>query len=120
MSEEMMNDELRKLFAELEIVFFGTDPRYNGENPACEPIEVKIEAELMKLSDEEIVELVDSVEPGSRLEDMLFSPIIGVVDEGRTNLDPQVNPNNGTVYWHGWPDGISIKWQRQKKSGDHL
>jgi hypothetical protein len=41
-------------------------------------------------------------------------------DEGRTNLDPQVNPNDGTVYWHGWPDGIPIKWQRQKKSGDHL
>jgi hypothetical protein len=70
----------------------------------------------MKLTDEEIVALVDSAEPGSRLWDMLFSPIVGVVDAGRTDLDPQVNPNDGTVYWHGWPDGIPIKWQRRKKS----
>jgi hypothetical protein len=106
-----VNETLKSLFGELETVFFGSDPRYNGENPACDPIEAKIEAELLKMTDGEIVALVDSVEPGSRLEDMIFSPIIGVVDEGRTDLDPQVNPNDGTVYWHGWPDGIPIQYK---------
>lgn len=107
-----MNETLKVLFEELEQVFFCTDPRYDGENPACRPIEDKIEQELLRMTDEEIVALVDSVEPSSRLEDMLFSPIIGVVDEGRTDLDPQVNPNDGTVYWHGWPDGIPIKYKK--------
>jgi hypothetical protein len=92
---------LAALFEALEAVFFGTDPHYYGENPACDPIEAKIEEELMKLTDEEIVALVDSTEPGSRLEDMLFSPIIGVVDEGRTNLDPRVSHDDHKVHWHG-------------------
>jgi hypothetical protein len=96
-----MNETLQALFDKLETVFFGSDPRYNGENPACDPIEAEIEAELLKMTDEEIVALVDSVEPGSRLEDMIFSPIIGVVDAGRTNLDPQVSHIDHKVHWHG-------------------
>lgn len=107
-----MNETLKALFKELEQVFFCSDPRYNGENPACRPIEAKIEEELACLTDQEIVALVDSIEPGSKLEDMIFSPIIGIVDMGRTDLDPQVNPNDRTVYWHGWPDGIPIKYQK--------
>ena len=109
-----VNETLKALFKELEQVFFGSDPRINGENPACRPIEAKIEEELLRLTDREIVALVDSVEPGSKLEDMIFFPIIGIVDKGRTDLDPQVNPNDGTVYWHGWPNGIPIKYQKSK------
>lgn len=107
-----MNETLKALFAELKPVFFGSDPRYNGENPACKPIEARIEAELLKMKDREIVALVDSITPGSELEDMIFSPIVGVVDAGRTDLDPQVNPNDGTVYWHGWPDGTPIRYKK--------
>jgi hypothetical protein len=111
-----LNDTLAALFEELEPLFFErSDPRCPGENPACDPIEDKIEAELLKMTDEEIVALVDSTEPSSRLSIMLMSPIIGVVDEGRTDLDPHINPNKGddTIYWHGWPDGVPIPYKRK-------
>lgn len=97
-----MNEKLKTLFGELETVFFNPDPRFNGENPACRPIEEQVEAELLQMKDAEIVALVEGIEPGSRLEAMIFSPIVGVVDAGRTDLDPQVNPDTGAVSWHGW------------------
>ena len=67
----MLTPALRTNIERLKKVFYGSDPTCNGENPACEPIQDAITAEMDQWSDERIKAFEASLNEDE--EELLFS-----------------------------------------------
>lgn len=87
MNETMLTPTLKANIEALKKVFFHpTDPRYNGENPACRELEIAIEAELDTWPDAKLKAFGDSIE-GEAM-DFLFGALCDLSDT-RTVLKPK-------------------------------
>ena len=77
---------LEQNIEKLKKVWYTSDPRYFGENPACGPIEDDIIAQLNAMTDEELTDFVDSL--NDRNSNLLFRPL-SVLAETRSVLKPK-------------------------------
>ena len=81
-----MTEALEQNIEKLKKVWYTSDPRYFGENPACLPIEEDIIAELDAMSDEELTAFADGL--NDRASDLLFRPL-SILAETRSVLKPK-------------------------------
>ena len=69
---------LKAKIEDLKKVWYVSDPRYYGENPACRPIEDAIEAELNTFSDEDLLAFSESLD--EKEAELLFTPLTCLSD----------------------------------------
>lgn len=81
-----MTGDLEQNIEKLKKVWYTSDPRYFGENPACAAIEEDIIAELDAMSDEELKAFSDGLD--DRASDLLFLPL-SILAETRSVLKPK-------------------------------
>lgn len=77
---------LEQNIEKLKKVWYTSDPRYFGENPACLPIEEDIIAELGAMTDEELTAFADGLD--DRDSNLLFRPL-SILAETRSVLKPK-------------------------------
>lgn len=77
---------LEQNIEKLKKVWYTSDPRYFGENPACGPIEDDIIAELGAMTDEELTTFADGLD--DRDSNLLFRPL-SILAETRSVLKPK-------------------------------
>lgn len=82
----MLTPTLKANIEALKKVWYSTDPRYNGENPACRTFEQAIEAELDTWTDAKLKAFGDSIE--GEAFDFLFGALCDLSDS-RTVLKPK-------------------------------
>lgn len=81
-----MSKTLEQNIEKLKKVWYTSDPRFFGENPACRPIEDEIMAELDTYSDEELKAFGDGLD--DKMSDLLFRPL-SILSDTRTVLKPK-------------------------------
>lgn len=81
-----MTEDLEQNIEMLKKVWYTSDPRYFGENPACSPIEDDIIAALDAMTDEELTAFADGLD--DRDSDPLFRPL-SILAETRSVLKPK-------------------------------